>query len=90
MVAFAVISALGQRGVRVPEDVSVIGFDGLALGARFNPPLTTIRQPIADMGHIAIELAEKQNTTAPWTTSSSNLNFWSVAPPRDHANDRAD
>jgi len=61
MVAFAVISALGRSGVRVPEDVSVIGFDGLALGARFNPPLTTIRQPIADMGHIAIELAEKQN-----------------------------
>jgi DNA-binding LacI/PurR family transcriptional regulator len=61
MVAFAVISALGQRGVRVPEDVSVIGFDGLALGARFNPPLTTVRQPIADMGDIAIELAEKQN-----------------------------
>lgn len=61
MVAFAVISALGKSGVRVPEDVSVIGFDGLALGARFNPPLTTVRQPIADMGHIAIELAEKQN-----------------------------
>jgi DNA-binding LacI/PurR family transcriptional regulator len=61
MVAFAVISALGQSGVRVPEDVSVMGFDGLALGARFNPPLTTVRQPIADMGNIAIELAEKQN-----------------------------
>jgi LacI family transcriptional regulator len=61
MVAFAVISALGKSGVRVPEDVSVIGFDGLALGARFNPALTTVRQPIADMGHIAIELAEKQN-----------------------------
>ena len=61
MVAFAVISALGQSGIRVPEDVSVIGFDGLAMGARFNPPLTTVRQPIADMGNIAIELAEKQN-----------------------------
>ena len=57
MVAFAVISALGQNGIRVPEDVSVMGFDGLALGARFYPPLTTVRQPIADMGNIAIELA---------------------------------
>lgn len=61
MVAFGIISALGSRGIRVPEDVSVIGFDGLALGSKFNPPLTTVRQPIADMGSIAIELAEKQN-----------------------------
>jgi DNA-binding LacI/PurR family transcriptional regulator len=60
MVAFGVISALASRGFRVPEDVSVVGFDGLALGARFNPALTTIRQPIADMGSIAIELAEKK------------------------------
>jgi DNA-binding LacI/PurR family transcriptional regulator len=44
----------------VPADVSVIGFDGLTLGARFNPGLTTICQPIADMGHIAIDLAEKK------------------------------
>jgi DNA-binding LacI/PurR family transcriptional regulator len=60
MVAFGVISALAARGFRVPKDVSVVGFDGLALGARFNPALTTIRQPIADMGSIAIELAEKK------------------------------
>ena len=60
MVAFGVISALASRGFRVPEDVSVVGFDGLALGARFNPALTTVRQPIADMGSIAIELAEKK------------------------------
>ena len=60
MIAFAVISALRPKGVRVPTDVSVIGFDGLALGARFNPALTTVRQPIADMGNIAIDLAEKK------------------------------
>jgi DNA-binding LacI/PurR family transcriptional regulator len=60
MAAFAVISALSAQGLRVPTDVSVIGFDGLTLGARFNPALTTICQPIADMGHIAIDLAEKK------------------------------
>lgn len=60
MTAFGVISALATRGVHVPADVSVIGFDGLALGARFNPALTTVSQPIADMGHIAIDLAEKK------------------------------
>ena len=60
MVAFGVISALAAQGFHVPTDVSVVGFDGLALGARFNPALTTVRQPIADMGNIAIDLAEKK------------------------------
>jgi DNA-binding LacI/PurR family transcriptional regulator len=60
MVAFGVISALAAQGFRVPTDVSIVGFDGLSLGSRFNPALTTVRQPIADMGSIAIELAEKK------------------------------
>jgi LacI family transcriptional regulator len=60
MTAFGVISALTARGLRVPADVSVVGFDGTVLGARYNPVLTTIRQPIAAMGNIAIDLAEKK------------------------------
>ena len=60
MVAFGLISALAAQGVRIPTDVSVVGFDGLSLGARYNPALTTVRQPIADMGAIAIDLAEKK------------------------------
>jgi DNA-binding LacI/PurR family transcriptional regulator len=60
MTAFGVISALTAQGVRVPTEVSVVGFDGLILGTRYNPALTTVRQPIADMGHIAIDLAEKK------------------------------
>jgi DNA-binding LacI/PurR family transcriptional regulator/predicted dehydrogenase len=60
MTAFGVISKLVAQGLRVPTDVSVVGFDGLVLSARYNPVLTTIRQPIADMGNIAIDLAEKK------------------------------
>ena len=59
MVAFGLISSLGARGLSVPGDVSVVGFDGLALGARSNPPLTSVQQPIAEMGRIAIDLAER-------------------------------
>ncbi|MBB3664594.1 LacI family transcriptional regulator [Prauserella sediminis] len=59
MVAFALISSLGARGVSIPGEVSVMGFDGLELGSRSNPRLTTVRQPIADMGAIAIDLAEQ-------------------------------
>lgn len=59
LVAFGLISALGARGLSVPDDVSVVGFDGLPLGARFNPPLTSVQQPIAEVGRIAIRLAEQ-------------------------------
>jgi DNA-binding LacI/PurR family transcriptional regulator len=60
VVAFGLISALGSRGLSVPDDVSVVGFDGLALGASANPPLTSVRQPITEMGRIAIGLAEQE------------------------------
>ena len=50
MTAFGVISKLAAQGLRVPTDVSVVGFDGLVLSARYNPVLTTIRQPIAGHG----------------------------------------
>ena len=60
MTAFALISALAAQGLSIPTDVSVVGFDGLVLTARYNPVLTTIRQPIADMGNNAIDLAEKK------------------------------
>lgn len=59
MVAFGLISSLGSRGLYVPNDVSVVGFDGLALGACSNPPLTSVQQPITEMGRIAINLAER-------------------------------
>lgn len=42
-----------ERGVRVPQDISVTGFDGLPLGALSWPSLTTVAQPIRDMGRVA-------------------------------------
>lgn len=57
-IAFAVISELSSRGFAVPDDLSVVGFDGLDLGADFSPRLTSVRQPITELGRIAIELGE--------------------------------
>ena len=48
--ALGVISAAYQRGVRVPEDLSVMGFDDLPLAEMSCPPLTTVRQPLYSMG----------------------------------------
>lgn len=48
------------RGLRIPEDLSVVGFDDTPLAARMWPPLTTVRWPIRDMGRMAAELALAQ------------------------------
>jgi LacI family transcriptional regulator len=42
-----------ERGVRIPHDLSVVGFDGLPFGALAWPSLTTVVQPIAEMGRVA-------------------------------------
>lgn len=50
LMALGLLSALSEKGVRVPEDVSVVGFDDLAGSAYFQPPLTTVRQPFRELG----------------------------------------
>lgn len=51
--AIGAIRALREAGLRVPEDVSVVGFDDINSAAFQNPSLTTIRQPLQQMGSIA-------------------------------------
>jgi len=51
--AFGAIRALTRAGLRVPEECSVIGFDDVAAAALYTPPLTTIRQPMENMGAAA-------------------------------------
>lgn len=53
--AFGAIRALVELGRRVPDDVSVVGMDDIALAAYAAPPLTTVRQPFRDMGRRAVE-----------------------------------
>ncbi|GAA3747838.1 LacI family DNA-binding transcriptional regulator [Salinactinospora qingdaonensis] len=49
-----IYEALRQRGLRVPGDVSVVGFDDLPEASWSSPPLTTVRQPLAEMGRLAV------------------------------------
>jgi DNA-binding LacI/PurR family transcriptional regulator len=55
MSAIGAIRALQDFGLRVPADVSVIGFDDIKAAAFSNPRLTTIRQPLANMGRISAQ-----------------------------------
>jgi len=51
--AIGAIQALREEGLRVPEDVSVLGFDDVLIAATNDPPLTTIHQPLRGMGQAA-------------------------------------
>ena len=51
--AFGFMRVALQRGVRMPRDLSIVGFDGLPHGALFCPALTTVSQPMREMGRVA-------------------------------------
>ena len=54
--ALGVYEAARQRGLRIPQDLSVVGFDDLPLTRWVSPPMTTVRQPLAEMGRVAAEV----------------------------------
>ena len=54
VIAFHAIDWLKARGLSVPGDVSVVGFDNVPEAERFDPPLTTVAQPIAEIGRRAV------------------------------------
>ncbi|THV36964.1 LacI family DNA-binding transcriptional regulator [Glycomyces buryatensis] len=51
--AFGAYEAIRRRGLRIPEQVSVVGFDDLPESRWTSPPLTTVRQPLSEMGALA-------------------------------------
>jgi LacI family transcriptional regulator len=60
MLAIGVMQAARRRGVRVPDDLSVVGFDDTFEASIVSPPLTTVRQPLAEMGRMAVNLLVRQ------------------------------
>jgi LacI family transcriptional regulator len=56
MTAFGAVRALNKAGIRVPEQCSVIGFDDIAHSSLLTPSLTTVRQPMAEMGKVAVNI----------------------------------
>jgi LacI family transcriptional regulator len=58
-IAIGVLQAARERGLRVPEQLSVVGFDDIEAAEIVTPMLTTIRQPLAEMGRMAVSLLER-------------------------------
>ncbi|WP_312171572.1 LacI family DNA-binding transcriptional regulator [Microbacterium sp.] len=58
--ALGAIDAFSSAGIRVPDDVRVTGFDGLEAAALSRPALTTVRQPMIDLGRAAVQLLARR------------------------------
>jgi LacI family transcriptional regulator len=54
------VSAAHKRGFDVPRDISIVGFDDTSILAAVWPPLTTIRQPVAQMAEVAVSILAAQ------------------------------
>lgn len=63
--AYGVLAMAQQQGVRIPEEVAVVGFDDLPISDYIRPALTTVRQPLAEMGRRAVELLTSLVSASP-------------------------
>jgi LacI family transcriptional regulator len=71
--AFGLYEAARQRGLRVPQDLSVVGFDDLPVARWVSPPLTTVRQPLAEMGRAAAQMLDDMIDGVPLRTNRVEL-----------------
>jgi LacI family transcriptional regulator, repressor for deo operon, udp, cdd, tsx, nupC, and nupG len=74
-IAIGAIHEIKKHGLRVPEDISVVGFDNIKVSAFMDPPLTTVDQPAYDMGRRAVEVLVSQIRKEPLTRSKEVLPF---------------
>jgi LacI family repressor for deo operon, udp, cdd, tsx, nupC, and nupG len=72
-IAIGCISALREAGMVVPDGVSVAGFDGIDYSAMYEPPLTTMLQPRAELGRLAAEELVRQLGGAPARPGETRL-----------------
>nr|MBA2817553.1 LacI family transcriptional regulator [Candidatus Pantoea persica] len=56
VLAVGAVHAALETGLRVPEDLAVVGFDGIPFTSSLNPPLTTVEQPMYQLGERSVQL----------------------------------
>jgi LacI family transcriptional regulator len=77
----AVVNERQRRGLRVPEDVSVLGFDNTSTALLVNPPLSTMAQPLEEMGRMAVKKLLRSRDLGPKIMPHRLIERGSTAPP---------
>jgi LacI family transcriptional regulator len=72
-IAIGALEIFAREGVRIPQQLSVVGFDDVAPFHLFNPPLTCVRQPVEELGRRAVELLVSGMVGAPMKTIIERL-----------------
>jgi alanine racemase len=89
MAAIGVLGAADAAGIKVPGDLSVVGYDDLPMAAWTSPPLTTVRQPIVEKGRLAarllIQRLQGKVVTSPPPLSTSLVVRGSTSRPKEVA-----
>jgi DNA-binding LacI/PurR family transcriptional regulator len=77
LMAFGALRALREAGRRVPHDVAVVGFDDAPIARQANPPLTTVHQPVEEMGRqmarLLVALVAREDLAAPSVLLDTHL-----------------
>lgn len=71
--AIGVMTVLQQAGLRVPQDIAITGFDGIQLGEHVRPGLTTVVQPMRELGDTAVRLLQERIADAALPTRATEL-----------------
>lgn len=71
--ALGALAEAQRQGLRVPEDLSVVGFDDAPLAAQVWPPLTTVRQPVQQMAEAAVDMLVQRPDSAPAAEADTGL-----------------
>ncbi|NPV87814.1 MAG: LacI family DNA-binding transcriptional regulator [Anaerolineae bacterium] len=90
VMAMGVMDAVRNRGLRIPDDISVVGFDNIAQSAMVYPPLTTVQQPLEQMGRVATQmllgiLKDPEKEAGRIELPTELIVRGSTAPPKDRA-----
>lgn len=89
--AYGVLSAAQEYGLRVPEEIALVGFDDISSAAHVQPALTTVRQPFYEMGQRSIELLLSMLNPSSHPTSEYDIgpgmSFSASSPALAHVND---
>ncbi len=85
--AAGVLHIARQRGLEIPDDLSIVGFDDTMIASHIWPPLTTVRWPIASMAHsAALKLVAEDDIDEPSMFLSTLIRRASASPPRNGNN----
>lgn len=81
LMALGLLRALNEHGLRVPQDISIIGFDDHEFASQFDPPLTTVRQDFVALGRLCVRSLQDPECYPRSTISPNLIVRTSTAPP---------